>query len=62
MNVFSAELNFYICIIVFIAYLKNKCFYFYYIECNFVSIKIKRKLLKVFIESFVDATLAILDF
>ena len=61
MHEFSAELNFEVCIIVFVACFKKNNFYFCYIECNFISIKPKVKFSKVFIKSFVNGTYAVLD-
>ena len=61
MNSFSAELYSETCIIVFIACFKNNNFSFCYIKCNFIRIKPKGKSSKVFLQSFVDGTHAVLD-
>ena len=55
MNPLSADLNFKVCIIVFIARFKKNNFCFCYIECNFINIKPKRKFPKVFIQTFVNS-------
>ena len=59
---FSAELNFEVCIIVFIAGFKTNNFCFCYIECNFISIiKPKGKFSEVFIQSSVNGMYAVQD-
>ena len=57
---FFTELNCQVCIIVFIVCFKRNNFCFCYIECNFIRIKPKRKFSKVFIQSFVNSTYAVL--
>ena len=58
---FSAELNFQVCITVLIACFKKNNFCFCQIECNFISIKLKRKFSKVFIDTSVNGTYAVQD-